>query len=33
MTTHIFKPDMPPPSRSIGVLAWMRANIDRKSVV
>jgi len=27
MTTHTFKPDMPPPSRSIGVLAWMRANM------
>ncbi|MGE7955606.1 ABC transporter permease subunit, partial [Pseudomonas sp. NPDC089530] len=27
MSTHIFKPDMPPPSSSIGVLAWIRANM------
>ena len=27
MTTHTFKPDMPPPNRSIGVVAWMRANM------
>lgn len=27
MTTHTFKPDMPPPSSSIGVVAWMRANM------
>src|SRR5689334_15636091 len=27
MSTHTFKPDMPPPGRSIGVVAWMRANM------
>ena len=27
MTTHTFKPDMPPPSSSIGIVAWMRANL------
>lgn len=27
MTTHTFKPDMPPPGSSIGVVAWMRANM------
>ena len=27
MSTHTFKPDMPPPNRSIGVVAWMRANM------
>ena len=27
MTTHTFKPDMPPPSSSIGIVAWMRANM------
>ncbi len=27
MTTHTFKPDMPPPSTSVGVVAWMRANL------
>ncbi|MBV6750201.1 MULTISPECIES: amino acid ABC transporter permease [Pseudomonas] len=27
MSSHTFKPDMPPPSNSIGVVAWMRANM------
>lgn len=27
MTTHTFKPDLPPPSTSVGVLAWLRANL------
>jgi len=27
MTTHTFKPDMPPPSSSIGIVAWMRAHM------
>ncbi|AYN93745.1 MULTISPECIES: amino acid ABC transporter permease [Pseudomonas] len=27
MTTHTFKPDLPPPNRSIGAWAWMRANL------
>ncbi|MFI8226271.1 amino acid ABC transporter permease [Pseudomonas sp. NPDC085632] len=27
MSTHTFKPDMPPPNSSIGVVAWMRANM------
>ena len=27
MTTHTFKPDMPPPTLSVGVVAWMRANL------
>ena len=27
MTTHTFKPDMPPPRTSVGVVAWMRANL------
>ena len=27
MTTHVFKPDQPPPVRAVGALAWMRANL------
>ncbi|MDV9032932.1 amino acid ABC transporter permease [Pseudomonas sp. RAC1] len=27
MTTHVFKPDMPPPVKTVGVLAWLRANL------
>ncbi len=27
MSTHTFKPDMPPPNRSIGAVAWMRENM------
>ena len=27
MTTHTFKPDMAPPKTSVGVVAWMRANL------
>ncbi|WP_447589678.1 amino acid ABC transporter permease [Aquipseudomonas campi] len=27
MTTHTFKPDLPPPSISVGPLAWVRANL------
>ncbi|RSC29206.1 amino acid ABC transporter permease [Pseudomonas putida] len=27
MTSHVFKPDMPPPVKTVGVLAWMRANL------
>ncbi|USW96977.1 amino acid ABC transporter permease [Pseudomonas proteolytica] len=27
MNSHIFKPDMPPPNMSAGVLAWMRSNL------
>ena len=25
MTTHVFKPDMPPPGNRIGIVAWARA--------
>ncbi|EKT4466530.1 amino acid ABC transporter permease [Pseudomonas putida] len=27
MTAHVFKPDMPPPVKTVGALAWMRANL------
>ena len=27
MSTHTFKPDMPPPSKVFGPVAWMRANL------
>ena len=27
MTTHTFKPDMPPPVLSVGALGWLRANL------
>ena len=27
MTTHVFKPDMPPPGNRIGIVAWARANL------
>ena len=27
MTTHTFKPDLPPPTMSVGVLGWLRANL------
>ena len=27
MNAHVFKPDMPPPVKTVGVLAWMRANL------
>ena len=27
MTTHTFKPDLPAPSRNIGVVGWLRANL------
>jgi general L-amino acid transport system permease protein len=27
MQTHTFKPDLPPPSMSVGVVAWLRANL------
>lgn len=27
MQSHIFKPDLPPPRMSVGVLAWLRANL------
>jgi len=27
MSTHTFKPDLPPPSSSVGVVAWMRSNL------
>ncbi|HEY0285671.1 MAG TPA: amino acid ABC transporter permease [Pseudomonas sp.] len=27
MTSHIFKPDMPPPSKVFGPVAWMRQNL------
>ncbi len=27
MTTHVFKPDQPPPVRAVGAVAWMRANL------
>ncbi|MBA1272106.1 amino acid ABC transporter permease [Stutzerimonas azotifigens] len=27
MTTHIFKPDLPAPSRNVGVVGWMRSNL------
>lgn len=27
MTTHVFKPDQPPPLMSVGVLAWLRNNL------
>ena len=27
MTTHVFKPDMPPPRNRIGIVAWARANL------
>lgn len=27
MTTHTFKPDLPPPSQTVGAWPWMRANL------
>jgi general L-amino acid transport system permease protein len=27
MSTHTFKPDMPPPNKVFGPMAWMRANL------
>ncbi len=27
MQTHTFKPDLPPPSTSVGALAWLRSNL------
>ena len=27
MTSHTFKPDMPPPSKVFGPVAWMRPNL------
>ncbi|MBH3340963.1 amino acid ABC transporter permease [Pseudomonas mendocina] len=27
MQTHIFKPDLPPPSMSVGALGWLKANL------
>ncbi len=27
MSTHTFKPDLPPPTLSVGALGWMRANL------
>jgi len=27
MTIHTFKPDLPPPTISIGSLGWLRANL------
>ncbi|MGH8352811.1 MAG: amino acid ABC transporter permease [Pseudomonas sp.] len=27
MTTHIFKPDLPPPRLSVGTIGWLRANL------
>ncbi|MBA1244640.1 MULTISPECIES: amino acid ABC transporter permease [Pseudomonas] len=27
MTTHVFKPDQPPPVKAVGAVAWMRANL------
>src|SRR5471032_1817308 len=27
MTSHTFKPDMPPPNKVFGPMAWMRANL------
>jgi len=27
MTRHVFKPDLPPPARQLGVLGWLRANL------
>ena len=27
MNAHVFKPDMPPPVKTVGVLAWMRTNL------
>lgn len=27
MTTHVFKPDQPPPRLSVGTLGWLRANL------
>lgn len=27
MSTHAFKPDLPPPTLSVGALGWMRANL------
>ena len=27
MTTHVFKPDMPPPGNRIGILAWARTHL------
>ena len=27
MQSHIFKPDLPPPPLSVGVLAWLRNNL------
>lgn len=27
MTTHRFKPDLPPPSSNLGALGWLRANL------
>ncbi|MHA6494168.1 amino acid ABC transporter permease [Pseudomonas borbori] len=27
MQTHTFKPDMPPPAMSVGVVGWLRANL------
>jgi len=27
MTSHTFKPDLPPPSASVGLLGWLRANL------
>lgn len=27
MTTHTFKPDMPPPGKVFGPMAWMRQNL------
>lgn len=27
MTTHTFKPDLPPPAMSVGAVAWLRANL------
>ena len=27
MSSHTFKPDMPPPNKVFGPMAWMRANL------
>ncbi len=27
MQTHTFKPDLPPPAMSVGVLGWLRSNL------
>jgi len=27
VNAHVFKPDMPPPVKTVGVFAWMRANL------